>query len=300
MNIDISEVMRLHGRLCDINTDMNNILLGIKGELLRISNNIRTIVLLESNSNLKEKITGLSENLTKDMTNLADFIKKQMDSYTVTNEEAKTALEGLVNLISEKFDATGSVIITASATITNESANPNSTVEILDSDVPMANSTRRADSTIADDTGYALGENLQSTFSGKIGNSEEKWQIVDETYYFFKDKGLSDEQIAGIIGNMTQESALDLHCPTGQYEGLFQWGKDRQPSEWDLNSQLEHAWTEIESTRSNGKVLSNLSATTTVNEATESFAKWFEGYTGEMPQRQNYANAVYYYIKNNL
>ena len=99
---------------------------------------------------------------------------------------------------------------------------------------------------------------------------------------------------------MTQESALDLHCPTGQYEGLFQWGKDRQPSEWDLNSQLEHAWTEIESTRSNGKVLSNLSATTTVNEATESFAKWFEGYTGEMPQRQNYANAVYYYIKNNL
>lgn len=283
MNINVSEMMRLKGRLADISNELDTIFNGVNSELQSISDNVNSSDLHSAILNVQDNVESLSANLSNNLHVLEEFMTSQLESYSVTNEEASESLKNLVNLVENMFDSNGNII--ASAATVGAIAN---------------SSGKLADPVIGDQSGYDKGANLQNTFSSKIGNSDQKWEIVDKTYYYFKEKGLSDEQIAGILGNMTQESALDLHCPTGQYEGLFQWSKSRQPENFDVETQLEHAWKEIEYDRCQGKVLSSLNETSTVDDATYSFAKWFEGYTGEMEQRRQYANACYYYIKNNL
>ena len=295
MKIDLTEMMRLKGRLSDVNSEMSSIFGNINAEFESVSSNINSAGLHQSIMNVQEKIGTIAQTFSENMAVLEEFISQQLSAYNATNEDVKQSLEGLVNLINDTFDANGNMLKAVATSATTGVATAASAGV-----VPTVTTNKKADPTINDTSSYNTGAELQDKFATKIGNSDEKWEIVDTTYYYFKEKGLSDEQIAGIIGNMTQESALDLRCPTGQYQGLFQWGRDRYPSSWDVNTQLEHAWTEIELTRNNGKVLSNLQQKATVGEATESFAKWFEGYTGEMDKRKSYANAVYYYIKNNL
>ena len=283
MKIDLTEVMRLKGRLVDINSELDTILNGIRSDFDSIASNIGSTELHQAILNIQDKIKTLGTNFSSDMISLENFLEEQLHSYTVTNEEASNALKNLVTMLQNVFGENGEILVkTASASALS------------------FNMGRKADKNIGDQDGYEKGEKSLEEFKNKIGNSEEKWEVVHETYYFFKEKGLSDEQIAGIIGNMTQESALDLRCPTGQFEGLFQWSNSRKPESFDLQTQLEHAWQEIEYDRYSGKVLSKLSETQSVNDATYSFAKWFEGYTGEMDLRQSFANAVYYYIKQNL
>lgn len=283
MKINLTEMMRLKGRLVDINGELDSTLNGINSEFDSIAGNINSSGLHQSILNVQDSIKTLGINFHDNMTSLENFMEEQLTSYSITNEEASNSLKNLVNLVQNVFDENGNILMaTASATALSY------------------NIGRKADPNIGDQAAYDSGEKLQNKFAAKIGYSEEKWQIVNETYYFFKEKGLSDEQIAGIIGNMTQESALDLRCPTGQYEGLFQWSKSRKPDDFDLQTQLDHAWREIESDYYDGKVLSKLSETTTIDDATYSFAKWFEGYTGEMNLRRDFAKAVYYHIKNNL
>lgn len=283
MKINLTEMMRLKGRLIDINSELDSILTGINSEFDSIAGNINSSGLHQSILNVQDKIKTLGYEFTKDMTLLEDFMSEQLTQYTITNEEASNSLQNLVTLVQNVFDENGKILMSMSS-----------------ASVIAFSNGKKADPNIGDRSSYDSGANLQEKFARKIGYSEEKWKIVDDSYYFFKEKGLSDEQIAGIIGNMTQESALDLHCPTGQYEGLFQWSKSRKPASFDFESQLERAWEEIEYDRYNGKVLASLSQTTTVDDATYSFAKWFEGYTGEMNLRKDFAKAVYYHIKNDL
>lgn len=297
MKINLTEMMRIKGRMNDINNDMNAAFVGIGQEFDRISQNINSDSLIQSISNIQEKISALGKDFVFNLSELEEFVQDQISGYAGVNEDASASLKQLVALVNTTFDENGNVVMTAAAAATALSSGPSNTTS-------APTSTKRADSTIGDSGGYSSGEGLQSTFSSKIGNSDEKWKIVDDTYYYFKDKGLTDEQIAGIIGNMTQESALDLMCPSGNggyYKGLFQWGKPRYPSSWDFNSQLDHAWEEM-----GYAIPSYLSNTTTVNDATEKFCRHFEGAVRkdgslqELSERQNYANAVYYYIKNNL
>lgn len=297
MKIDITEMMRIKGRLTDINNELNSTFKGINQEFDSISSNINSEGLHEAIITVQQNISTLSTMFANNMVSLEEFIGEQLSSYTLSNNNASESLQNLVNMVNQTFDENGNVISTAAIT----TFGANNTQTTPSSDTSNTNtSSRRADPNIADSTGYTAGEAKQDYFSNKIDNSQEKWDRVNEMYYYFKDKGLSDEQIAGVIGNVTQESALDLLCPTGQYKGLFQWERSRYPSDWDFNTQLDHAWEEISQTRYNGKVLEHLSEQTTVDGATRSFAKWFEGYSGEMPQRTGYANAIYYYIKNNL
>lgn len=283
MKINLTEMMRLKGRLVDINSELESILSGINLEFDSIAGNINSTGLHQSILNVQDKIKTLSINFTENMTSLQSFMEEQLSHYSITNEEASNSLQNLVTLVQNVFDENGKILM--------------STVSA--STIAFGHG-KMADSNIGDRSSYDSGANLQEKFAAKIGYSEEKWKIVDDSYYFFKEKGLSDEQIAGIIGNMTQESALDLHCPTGQYEGLFQWSRSRRPDNFDFQSQLDHAWKEIEHDYYDGKVLTKLSETTTVEDATYSFAKWFEGYTGEMDLRTDFAKAIYYHIKNDL
>ncbi len=88
--------------------------------------------------------------------------------------------------------------------------------------------------------------------SNSSGNDSIIWN-------FFAAKGLSGPQIAGIIGNMKQESSLnpDTHQSGGPGYGLIQWGYDlpgeEQLKDWmnkagitgdhkNINTQLEMVW----------------------------------------------------------
>ncbi len=115
--------------------------------------------------------------------------------------------------------------------------------------------------TVSTGDGGGCGE--KGYFEGKQLSKPNK----DQIWSFFKGKGLSDEAVAGIMGNSQVESAFMpdadngrtmgfAHPSTGQgCVGIFQWC-DRRPNlesfakergkEWDcLGIQLEFAWHEI-------------------------------------------------------
>ena len=285
IKINMLEVMRLKNRLNSINNETAYLLNNVITEINNIVNIVRSNVLLQSNSDLRNKITVTSNDLKNSLNGLYLFMEQQLQSYSVTDEEARTALAALVALIDSVFDSNGNIVNT-----------------ISQSKVFYSSSNIQSDATVTDQSAYKSGENNFNYLQNKINNSDEKWNVINESYEFFKSKGLSDEQIAGILGNMAQESgfSLDVKNSRSSAQGLFQWLSGRHPENWDLNTQLEHAWTELSETRYNGTGLEKLMQKTTVDDATYSFAYWFEGYTGEMNQREKFADACYYYIKNNL
>lgn len=113
-------------------------------------------------------------------------------------------------------------------------------------------------------------------------------------FNFFKSKGLTDEQAAGIVGNFDHEAGMD---PTkhqtggGPGRGIAQWSKGER---WDttpgdnvvdfaakmgkpatsLEAQLEFTWFELNKFRYLG--LKKLQAATTVEQATTVFQDYYE------------------------
>ena len=281
IKINMPEVMRLKNRLNNINTETTYLLNNVITEIDNIVRIVRSAVLLQSNQDLRYKISITSKDLKNNLEGLYLFMEQQLQSYSITDEEARKALAALVAFIDSVFDGNGNAVNTISQSKVFYSS---------------------TNSEITDQSAYDSGESNFNYLQNKINNSDEKWNIINESYEFFKSKGLSDEQIAGILGNMAQESgfSLDVKNSRSSAQGLFQWLSGRHPENWDLNTQLEHAWTELSETRYNGTGLEKLMQKTTVDDATYSFAYWFEGYTGEMNQREKFADACYYYIKNNL
>ena len=117
-------------------------------------------------------------------------------------------------------------------------------------------------------------------------------------FAFFVSKGLTDNQIGGIIGNLDAESGLD---PTihqgggGPGRGIAQWSAgarwdttsgdnvmdyaaDQGESALTLQLQLEFIWFEL--TNFSGYGLAQLQATSTVSEAVSVFKAKYEGCAG--------------------
>lgn len=70
-------------------------------------------------------------------------------------------------------------------------------------------------------------DNCGSSATRLAGNT-----IAEKIWNYFVDKGFTDGQIAGIIGNGMAESGLTpTRSTTGSYWGLFQWGP-RRPQLW--------------------------------------------------------------------
>jgi hypothetical protein len=108
---------------------------------------------------------------------------------------------------------------------------------------------------------YNVEDNIQRCSNDAvslIGNDN-----IEKIYNYFISKGLSLEQAAGIAGNAMQESGGDptLVSRSGNYEGIFQWGKviEGSPGRWvslvewaeqqnrdpyDLGTQLDFSWYE--------------------------------------------------------
>ena len=145
----------------------------------------------------------------------------------------------------------------------------------------------------------------KKVFAQKFGKG--KWgrgTAGEEIYKGLMARGFTDVASAGILGNIMQESSLDPTAtnPSG-YHGLVQWDPNsRWPAakEWisshgkdpdSIDGQLDYISVESEQ-RYDSK--NKVNATTTPEEATKSWLRWFEGATGqEDSQRVSYANQAY-------
>ena len=295
VKIDLLEVLRQKDRLSDVNTEMVSTLAKVDTEMNNCCTNLTGggTALEVSVASLNNTISIVAEKLKKAVPVLVDFMGAQMQSYQVSLDDANAQLQDLIDVLKTNYAEDG--------TITNSG-------RLITSDM-------RADATINDSSSYSSGKNNYTTLENKI-RSETEWNNLNECFYYFKEKGLSDEQIAGILGNACQESGfvLDIKNPTSTSKGLFQWLDSRYPSDWSLETQLDHAWNEMQGTPCGGNISSvvdSLSSKTTVADATNTFAVFFEGaskrnnetgamYVPDLSVRTNFANTIYAYIKDNL
>ena len=158
---------------------------------------------------------------------------------------------------------------------------------------------------IIDAAGKKLGiveralPNLQIKSVRRIFGNTLGGNFQQSTLAFFKNKGLTDSQAKGIVGNLMQESRGN-HTVTNKSSGAFglaQWvgpRKERLIQRYGPNptvqQQLEFIWEELNTTEN--KAFQKLLNTNTVADATRAFANHFErAGKGEMNmnQRINFA-----------
>ncbi len=126
-----------------------------------------------------------------------------------------------------------------------------------------------------------LGSPLGFGTDSVATNSVTGGGVAGQVWNFFAGKGLQPHQIAGILGNVSAESAFNPLAvgDGGNALGLFQWN-DRAPAMLnaiggrgnlgDVGAQLNFAWKELQSTE--GTALQKLMASTDVRGATSAFA----------------------------
>lgn len=139
--------------------------------------------------------------------------------------------------------------------------------------------------------------------------SEDRWENFETMYAYFAIKGLTDEQIAGIMANAAGESGFnkDAKNPNSTAQGFFQWLDFRQPENWNVETQLDHAWNELESGLNWGgtSTLTRMQNCTTPEQASDTFLQYFEGggspvngpFASLYPKREEFARDIYNYIK---
>ena len=123
---------------------------------------------------------------------------------------------------------------------------------------------------------------------------------------FLQSKGLNNKAIAGVMGNIQQESnfnATATNSSSGAY-GLFQWLGSRKTALMnyaestgsnvsDVNTQLDFFWNELQTTQK--KTMTVLTSDyDTASEYAEAFEKSFERSGGSaLEKRKTYAETYY-------
>lgn len=143
-----------------------------------------------------------------------------------------------------------------------------------------------------------FNENNSSSSTGDFSLPTVKGSTnAEKVWNFFKEKGFSNHAIAGILGNLHQESGVD---PTkkqknGPAKGLAQWeggrwtklvqkAESKGVSVWELPIQLQHLWAELNGEDPTTKSildkryggLNALATSTDYKKATEIFQESFE------------------------
>jgi hypothetical protein len=158
----------------------------------------------------------------------------------------------------------------------------------------------------------ACTSNVDSTSNPHKAKVAEVSDNESTAFSYFVNKGLSDVQSAGIIGNLMQESGMD---PTiyqyngGVGRGIAQWSSggrwDSDPGDnendfaaqngedpWALNTELDFIWWELQNIPGDG--LGDLQGATTVGDAVYAFMADYER-CGDCAQGQRdaFANEAY-------
>lgn len=124
----------------------------------------------------------------------------------------------------------------------------------------------------------------ESSVTQQRGDLQENKKKAME---FFQSKGLSAHAAAGIVGNLLQESKLNTKAvgDSGKALGIAQWHPDRQKGLkelakkrgtdiYDLNTQLEYVWQELNGNYKNS--LEGLLRSRNLDEATTIFMRGYE------------------------
>lgn len=279
ISLDGPEVLRLKLRLDEITESVDS---SMKNNELKIEGCVNNLQSASGNNKLATDVQKLLNSANEVRTNfiknfqlLNEFLQSQVNEYSISTEEAEEAVKELIVL--------------------------------------MQRSVKRANGeylfgTFDDTTALASGERNYSSIEGFISDVD-KLEVMNYSHDFFASKGLGEEQIAGILGNMCLESGfvIDAKNPDSSATGLFQWLSSHYPSDWSIETQLNHAWEEMQGAPCGGNITSvvdKLNNCQTVTGATDNFAIFFEGMgdgnggvvAGDA--RRTYANAIYYYYNN--
>ena len=275
-DIDGPEILKLKLLLDELN---ENIDLQMRNSGVQISNCVN---LLQNGINpLTSKIKNFLNiyNETRElykinMNKLSNFMSSQISEYSISTQEAEDSVKELILYMEQSVDS-------------------------LKGHIKVG--------TFTDTKAIRAGEvNYESI--EKYINNEETLSVMNKCHDFFYEKGLSEEQIAGILGNICLESGFNVNAVNSDTSatGLFQF-LVHQPSDNSLETQLEFAWEQMQGTPCGGNISSvvdALNSCNTVEGATNTFAIYFEGVgdgsggVGSGDGRRNFAKAIYYYYSN--
>ena len=339
ININGAELIRYKQRLDGITESIYKTFVSLNEELGNVANNLvskdnsSVNPLVEPMKNLMAQNDRIGSSMYMKLQILAEFITEQVEEYSVSSDEAKNSLNKLVTLISSSLNLT-----TPGTGVTDAGENVEEVLEEEVLDTPEANESNNEIppfdcinilTTVSVSDEYKLATPMNSTYDeaaynegvidyqvaliqnrmGTVDALNDRMDVIVNSYNYYKELGYSDELIAGMLGNMCQESTFNLDAVSAtNCKGLYQWTEGRAPESWDLQSQLDRSVVEINTrTDMSGQtVWQRLQNCSTVSEYTEYFAVFFEGAAsrvGEVPDigaRTNYANAMYYLIKNNF
>ncbi len=110
MYIELSEIMRLKGRLSDVKASLKSTLDGVSNEIIDVNNNIQSSELISSNHEISTKIANLKVTLDNNIETIITFLSTQIDSYQNISADAKESLESLIYLINSTFDNNGKLV----------------------------------------------------------------------------------------------------------------------------------------------------------------------------------------------
>lgn len=149
----------------------------------------------------------------------------------------------------------------------------------------------------------SVGSSVGSRLESIVGSNPAKASTSSnenqrKIWNFFKEKGMSEAGIAGLMGNLRAESNLESNIVEGgshaneitlngntgyglaqwtslnRQQGLYDYAKSKGTSTSDLNTQLEYLWQELNG--SYKSVLSRLMNATSVQEASNAVLHDFE------------------------
>ena len=117
-------------------------------------------------------------------------------------------------------------------------------------------------------------------------------------YNYLKEKGMTNVAIAGIMGNIEQESRFSTQASNGSHSGICQWDHgvrwarltDSQDNPYSIADQTEFMWNEL----NERGLVDKLNDAPDIYTATYIFDNHYEGSGGyELSQRVAYANKIY-------
>ena len=282
----------MHREVKNINTIVND----VKSNLEELINAINKLAGLVGISTIP--ITSSTKKIDIQFKKIEDFVNKQISRYSEINEFTSEQIKELISLLEQLFDEDGQLI---TYEINGKKVTENFT-DLLKEKENEAVLTNR----------YAKGYRVTDNKDLNSNISQEGWENLETIYIYFMKKGLTDEQISGILANAAGESWFnaDAKNPTSTAKGLFQWLDIRYPKSWDIESQLDHAWDEMENVLIyEGKsTLDRIKQCTTPEQASNTFLEDFGGAGSEnyknnsefaslYPARRTFAKSFYNYIK---
>lgn len=292
VELKFQEMRREVERIGEIATDVKNSLSSLIGAINTLAGLIGASPVSSSAS------IGKIEAIENE---ISSFALTQIERYAALNEMTFEQVRKLDYLLMQLFDKDGQLI---TYEVDGEKVTETFT-ELL--------KREEKGPTIFDSKkeGYRVFEGSDFVKSA-LSEADDRWDNFETIYNYFSDHGLTDEQISGILANVAGESRFDkdVKNATSPAKGLFQWLDNRYPENWEIDTQLDHAWYEMENVLNYGGIstLDRIKNCSTPEESSNVFLEYFGGagpenyeinydYAVLYPKRRVYARDIYNYIQ---